>query len=367
MRLLLVALATLVACSGHRVIRGPVPRCDTAQHPGVTSRSLAWNGAGWGAVVPDGSRLYLREFTVEGADRGTRVELLEVPSQPAPTALAWVGDGYIVASHASGTLRLLRSTVTAPAGEVFAVDVPHLEDLALVSRALASAPAALFLVERAQPSLRLVARDGEPSTPLRCPNGLLPRTVVAWRSGFRALSEVLDPHSGDGVAIDLLALDDECAVTWRMRLWEGTVNGRTHGLAVDEEGTVAVFSDREGGTWLAAVDHDGAFRLRATRIERQARDPRVFVQTTEDGRRTGIQVVAVRSLETGDRLALWRFAPDGVLRDIRELTTSPAIEVLVSSPDPWGGGLVGYSRGETFQRSPHNGAGRYGFFTRICP
>ena len=43
------------------------------------------------------------------------------------------------------------------------------------------------------------------------------------------------------------------------------------------------------------------------------------------------------------------------------------IELLSAAPDPWGGGVVGYAREETTHGSARNGAGRYGFFTRVCP
>lgn len=369
MRAALVALGALAACSGHRAVRAPSPRCEAATRPGVTSRSLAWNGSGWGAVVPDGPTLYLRQFAVDGELRGERVELVDEPSQPARVGLAWAGDGYLaaVAPHHGGVTRVFRASPDAPAGEAFAIDEPLTGDLALVTRPGASRPAALFSEEGGRVSLRLVARDGEPSAPSRCPEGLHPRAVVAWRDGFRAVATTLDPRTGDALAVDLVALDDDCAVAWRTRAWEGAVNGRAHSIAADDQGLVAVFSDRDGGAWLAGVDHTGSLRVRASRIERHARDPQVFLQTADDGRRVGIQVVAVRAIETGDRLALWRFGPDAILRDVRELAASPAIELLSAAPDPWGGGVVGYAREETSHGSARNGAGRYGFFTRVCP
>lgn len=369
MRLAPFALGALAACSGHRVVRSAPPRCEAVSHPGVTARSLAWNGSGWAAIVPDGATLYLREFALDGELRGERLALVDEPAQPARAALAWAGDGYLaaVAPHRGGSTRVLRATASTTAAEAFAIDEPLVGDLALVPRPGASRPAALFREEAGRVSLRLIARDGEPGSAARCPDDLHPRAVVAWRDGFRAIATRLDPGSGDARALDVVALDDACSVTWRTRLWEGAVNGRVHGLAVDDRGLVAAFSDRDGGAWLAGLDHDGAVRLRATRMERHARDPQVFLQTDREGRRTGIQVVAVRSIETGDRLGLWRFLPDGVLRDVRELGASAAIELLSAAADPWGGGLVGYTRAETAQGAPEHGAGRYGFFSRVCP
>lgn len=133
----------------------------------------------------------------------------------------------------------------------------------------------------------------------------------------------------------------------------GAVDGRAHALAADEAGTVVVGDGREAPGSRAQI-HQGAVRIRAVRIERHARDPQVFLQTAEDGRRLGIQVVAVRAIETGDRLGLWRFGPDALLRNVREIAASPAIELLSAAPDPWGGGVVGYAREETSPRvDPH--------------
>lgn len=369
MRLAAFALGALAACSGPQRVRAPVPTCVAATHPGVTSRSLTWNGSGWGAVVPDGATLFLREFGVDGAARGERVELVEERAQPARVALAWGGAAYLaaVAPHGDGATRVFRVTASAPAGEGFAIDEPLVGDLAMVARPVPARPAALFAEDNTGVTLRLVAADGEPSAAKRCPDDLHPRAIVAWREGFRAVATRRDPQTGDARGVDLVALDDDCELAWRVRVWEGDVNGRAHGVAADEQGVVAAFGDREGGAWLAAVDHGGAVRVRATRIERHARDPQVFLQTAVDGRRLGIQVVAVRAIETGDRLALWRFGPDALLRDVRELAASPALELLSSAQDPWGGGVVGYAREETTHGSARTGAGRYGFFTRVCP
>ena len=102
-------------------------------------------------------------------------------------------------------------------------------------------------------------------------------------------------------------------------------------------------------------------------LERHARAPQVFVQTSASGQRLGIQVVAVRAIETGDRLETWRLGPDGLLREVRELAASPGVDVLTSAADPWGGGLVVYTREETSQGAARVGGGGIGFFSRVCP
>ncbi len=104
-RLAVFALGALAACSGPQRVRAPVPTCAAVTHPGVTSRSLTWNGSGWGAVVPDGATLFLREFAVDGAVRGERVELVEERAQPARVALAWAARRTSPPSHPTATAR----------------------------------------------------------------------------------------------------------------------------------------------------------------------------------------------------------------------------------------------------------------------
>jgi hypothetical protein len=149
---------------------------------------------------------------------------------------------------------------------------------------------------------------------------------------------------------------------WRTRVWDQPLRGHAHALGLDESGAVAAFDARDGGTLIAAVDHEGAVRVRARRMERTTHDPQVFVQTDARGRREGIQVVAVRTLETGDQLEVWRLGPDALLRETRPLAASPDVQLRVSAADPWGGGLVAFTRAEGAR-----GSVVAGLFARVCP
>ena len=190
-------------------------------------------------------------------------------------------------------------------------------------------------------------------------NDLPMRICVTGGAGFIG-SHLVDRFINDGH--DVVALDDACELLWRTRVWDQPLRGHAHALAVDERGAVVAFDARDGGTLLAAVDHEGAVRVRARRMERNTRDPQVFLQTDARGRRVGIQVVAVRTLETGDQLEAWRLGPDGLLGETRALTTSPDVQSRVSAADPWGGGLVGFTRAEGAR-----GSVVAGLFARVCP
>jgi hypothetical protein len=332
---------------------------------------LTWANEGWGAALTEGRGVFLREFSVDGRTRGDRVALLEEPSTPARVHLTWSNGSYYIAvsPHAPDTAtRVFRATRAGTEGDAFALDDVGHGEVSLVARnEVPSAPVALWYEDPQGVALRLVARDGEPGSVRRCPREIALRAVSAWRDGFRALAVQTDAASGEANAIDLVALDDACALQWRVRLWQGALNGRAHSLTVDEEGTVAAFTDREGGAWLAGANHEGRSTLRATRMERHARSPQVFAQTDARRRRIGLQVVAVRTIETGDRLEVWRLAPDGLLREVRQLAASPSVELFQGVADPWGGALVSFAREETTHGSARTGAGAYGFFARVCP
>jgi hypothetical protein len=358
------ALVALAGCASAHRPRPAMPQCTAATQPGVTSRALTWNGNGWASVIADGPTLYLREFNLDGTSRGDRIALVDEPSTPARVALTWSDGTYYVtvAPHqGSSPPRVFRVVSGRADSEAFALDAPVSGELAMVPRD-ASKPAALFAESDGATTLRLVTVDGEPGTPRRCPDGVQPRSVIAWRSGFRAVITTVDPATGEGRALDVAALDDACELVWRTRVWEGPLRGRAHALAVDESGAVAAFDARDGGTLIAAVDHEGAVRVRARRMERNTRDPQVFVQTDARGRRLGVQVLAVRTLETGDQLEAWRLGPDGLLRETRALTTSPDVQIRVSAADPWGGGLVAFTRAEGAR-----GSVVAALFARVCP
>jgi hypothetical protein len=336
-----------------------------ATHPGTTSRALAWNGDGWGAVISDGASLFLREFSPDGAVRGERVALVDERSTPARVGLAWADGAYYVAvaPHTGADApRVFRVSSGHADAEAFALDEQVTGDLAMVPRDGASKPASLWTEGEGRVSVRLVGRDGEPTSPARCPEGLQPHAIAAWRDGFRGAVTVSNAVTGEARAVELVGLDDACEVQWRTRVWEGAVSTVAPSIAVDEGGVVVAIEAGDDGTWIAAVDHSGRLRVRASRMDRNAHAPRVFVQTDGAGRRTGIQVVAVRTIETGDRLEVWRLDPDGLLRETRPVANSERVQIRSSAADPWGGGIVGYTRSET-----SHGALDAGFFARVCP
>ena len=58
----------------------------------------------------------------------------------------------------------------------------------------------------------------------------------------------------------------------------------------------------------------------------------------------------------------WRLGPYGLLRETRALTTSPDVQIRVSAADPWGGGLVAFTRAEGAR-----GSVVAALFARVCP
>ncbi len=343
-----------------------MPACTTAEQPGLTSRALTWNGHGWGALVADNGTVFLREFTVDGAPSGDRVALVDAPAAPARLSLAWSNDGYVAAvapHHGDAPTQLFAVRNGRTDGEAYALDDRYVGDPRLVARDDGSTPAAMLTEDdRGVTSLRLVARDGAPGEAHRCPPGVTPRAVVAWGEGFRALRVGADPSTGEARGVDLVSLDARCAVQWQTRLYDGVLVGAVHALAVDARGAVAAFEARDDGTWIAGVDHGGAVRIRPRRMERQAHDPEVFAQSDGSGRRHGIVVVAVRTIETGDRLEAWRLDAEGLLRDTHTVATSNDVQVRAAVGDPWGGGLVAFTRAESARAEV-----LAGFFARVCP
>lgn len=359
-----LVLAALAGCAGRARVRTAPPACAIATQPGVTSRALTWNGDGWGAVVSDGASLFLREFGVDGAARGERVALVDEPSTPARVGVAWASGAYYVAvapHQGANPPRVFRVQARRADAEAFALDEQVTGDLSVVSRDGASKPASLWIEGEGRTSMRLLDRDGEPGASRRCPDGLQARAVTAWRDGFRGAVTVTSV-TGEVRAVDLVGLDDACDVAWRTHVWEGSASSAAPSIAVDETGVVVAFETGSDGTWIAAVDHAGHLRTRATRMDRDAHEPQVFVETDRDGHRTGIQVVAVRTIETGDRLELWRLDAEGLLRETHPVANSDRVQIRSGAADPWGGGIVGFSRSETSR-----GAVDVGFFARVCP
>lgn len=360
-----LVLAAVLGCAGRVRVRPSAPVCAIGTQPGTTSRALTWNGAGWGAVVSDGASLFLREFAVDGVARGERVPLVEEPSTPAKVGVAWSDGTYYVAvapHQGTGAPRIFRVSAGRADADAFALDDQVTGELAMVPRDVSSKPAALWIEGEGRTSMRLVGRDGEPGAPRRCPEGLQPRAVTAWRDGFRGAVTVTNAATGEARAVEVVGLDDNCELAWRTRVWEGSVSTVAPSIAVDESGVVVAIEAGDDGTWVAAVDHEGRLRTRAARMERNAHAPHVFVQTDASGRRLGIQVVAVRTIETGDRLEVWRLDAEGLLRETRPVANSDRVEIRFGAADPWGGGIVGFTRSETSR-----GVNDAGFFARVCP
>jgi hypothetical protein len=365
-------VVVLVACSGRQhVVRPVMPVCTSVIHAGVSTRALAFNGHGWGAAVVESSTLYLREFNYDGTPNGDRVTLADVPALNTRVALAWSQGSYYAMTgpaRAGGSMTTLRANALGTHADAFAIDEILTGELDVIPRPeVVSHPAALLFERTDGTVISTLGIEGEPGSMRLCPTGVFPHAVKAWGREFRAAAVETDPATGDARAIDVVAFEDNGSLLWRTRAWTGEVNGHAHTLAVDDEGTVVTFADREGGAWIVGTDHTGHITLRANRLERRARAPQVFLQTDTHGRRTGIQVTASRTTEIGDRLETWRLGSDGILRDVREVTTSPAIELRYSVADPWGGAITVFSREETTRGSARTGAGTYDFFARICP
>lgn len=366
-RLAWVLVLAAAACSG-RQRRAPQPPsvCTSEVRPGLQTRAFTWNGQGWGAVIPEGPTLYLREFSVTDEPVGERVVLADEPSTPARVSVAWSNGAYYVAvAPAAGPTpaRVFRATASNASGDAYALTDAVSGDARVVARAeVSGAPAALVYESANRAWLRVLDRDGDPKTPRECPEGLLPLSVVARGDGFRALVSHTDPDSGSATTLDVVALDDECRVDWRTRVWEGTLDGRVHALAADEHGAVIAFTTPDRGAWIARVDDQGTLRGAARPMERAARSPKVFLLPGG----AGVRVVAIRRDEVEDRLERWQFDREGNLREVRPISAASAIEVMFTGSDPWGGGVVGFTRSGLTHGAPV-GASRLVFQVRVCP
>ena len=113
----------------------------------------------------------------------------------------------------------------------------------------------------------------------------------------------------------------------------------------------------------------GAFVLVCGPCSRQATETfsriREFTRTLDPSRRGDGQNEHSLVLSNGSRLVA---LPDreGNLREVRPVSAASAIEVMFTGSDPWGGGVVGFTRSGLTHGAPV-GASRLVFQVRVCP
>lgn len=350
---LLCAMA--LGCAHHRAPTPPRPaRCASETIPGLRTRAVTFARGRWLAAIPEGRGLSLRAFDDQGAVVGDALGVLDEPVRPGDVSVVAAGDRTLVAAATEmGDLRVLsvRGDLVRERRGAITTD----GDFALVPRPdEGSRPAGLFYSLRGRTSLRLIDDDGAPDAPSRCPEGVNPSAVAAWRDGFVAVL------TNGGVSV--LFLDDACRPLRRVAL--APAGGpRAAAVAVDADGVALSWTD--GRAWLAGVDHEGAVQIRPTSLEPGTEHVGLVLAPDARARRAEIRVIALRRNEIGARMQLYRYDPRGTLRDVGGLTSAPQMRPEVSAPDPWGGALVGWGR------PPEQGGGfarrALPFFTRVCP
>lgn len=348
--------ATLAACAHSRPPNPPRPaRCAAESVPGLRTRAVTFARGRWLAAIPEGNGLSLRAFDDRGEVAGDPLRVLDERVRPQDVALVATSYGSIVAAATQmGELRVL-SIEGDTVREDQAANLTTDGDFALIPRTdEPSRPAGLFYSLRGRTSLRLIDRDGAVRAPARCPEGVTPGALVAWRDGFIAATQRDE--------VSALFLDDACRLRRRVSIARARSRS-TPALAADAEGVALTWTD--GRAWLAALSHEGGIQIRPTALEPDTAHLALLLPGDARDRRSEIRVIALRRNEIQARMQLYRYDPRGTLRDVGGLVSAPRIHPEVTAPDPWGGALVGWGRSGDQGHAFTSGA--LPFFTRVCP
>lgn len=352
------AAVLVLGCASHHGRPPPPAACATSSQPGIASQHATWRGDGWAALIPDGSRVLLREFTASGEARGDAAEVAETPCSRSD--IAWSGRDVRVACAEVDSVRVLQVAATNEAHEA-RVRVNATGDLALVPRPDVSArPAALFVEDDHGAVMALVDDDGDVGALHRCGAAVPARAVVAVDDGFAA---VVTGASG----VEVVWLDDACVVRRSTRLTDDPAGERAGALAADAQGVVAAWASASGGAWVAGVDREGRVRIRPRRLDDHARSPRVLLRADEHGHRTQVRVLVVHAHESGDQVRVHRLLDDGTPQDVGGVAEAQSITLRFVAPDPWGGAWLGWTGTPPRAAGGASGATTFHYATRLCP